>query len=192
LQEEEVVQGQKMQRVKPLSALVERLRRAKTTKRAGSSDALSKYCGFYESYHIDSLDDKRVIVRSSVEIQHGKPLQVRMKSFGYNYKGHILEKAHNLFVFFEGDGHEEYMLFVLNTVPTPQFDVLTGVFAAIAENQVPAAGKTLWHKVEGPCVSEQLWLSECEPAIVKFLDQPGNPIKIRKVNAAPYLSKMPI
>jgi hypothetical protein len=176
-------------KLKTFSALVERLRSRKTAK--GADIALSKYCGFYESYHIDNLGDKRVIVRSSVEIQHGKPLCVYMKSFGYNYKGHILEKAHNLFVFFEGDGHEEYMLFVLNTVETNKFDVLTGVFSAIAENQVPAAGKTLWHKVQEHTVSEQLWLSECDPAIVKFLDQPGNPIKIHKTATCPYLNKMP-
>jgi hypothetical protein len=177
--------------LKVLSDFAKRMKSTKTVRVSGQQDALSKYCGFYESYHIDSLGDKRVIVRSSVEIQHGKPLQVKMKSFGYNYKGHVLEKAHNLFVFFEGDGHEEYMLFVLNTVPAAKFDVLTGVFAAIAENQVPAAGKTLWHKVEGPSVSEQLWLSECDPAIVKFLDQSGNPIKIHKTTTSPFLNKMP-
>jgi hypothetical protein len=157
----------------------------------GSQDVLSKYCGHYESYHIDNLEEQRVIVKSCVEVLHGKPLQVRMRSFGYKYKGHILEKAHNLFVFFEGDGHEEYMLFVLNTAATEKFDVLTGVFAAIAENQIPAAGKTLWHKVDGPCQSEQLWLTECEPGIVKFLDQPGNPIKIRKAKTGPLLNQMP-
>lgn len=58
---------------------------------------------------------------------------MRFESFRYKYKGTFTLDDNSIYLFLDGDGHTEHVLFILNDPLSPEFEVLTGVFAAVTE-----------------------------------------------------------
>ncbi len=146
----------------------------------GAADGYAKYEGHYECYH-KSTSEEPTVIRSHVHITFGtadKP--VRFESFGYKYKGALALDDNNVYLFLDGDGHTEHMLLIFNEPLTPEFDVLTGIFAAVTEKRVPVVGKILWRKSPTPTTCARIRLKEIDPRIGKFLDQEGNPMVVQK------------
>ena len=139
---------------------------------------MSKYVGHYESFH-KSTSEGPVVIRSALHICVGG--QVEVESFGYRYKGNFTIQDSNLYMFLAGDGHDEYMLFVFNEPLTLEFEVLTGVFVAVTEGRVPAAGRMYFQKCVHPTKCERISLETVRSPIRSFLDCPGNPLVVPKL-----------
>lgn len=121
------------------------------------------------------------VIRSYAHITFGAADEpVRFESFRYKYKGTFTLDDNSIYLFLDGDGHTEHVLFILNDPLSPEFEVLTGVFAAVTEERVPAVGKILWCKSPTPTTCAKIPLKEVDPRIRKFLDQEGNPMVVHK------------